>query len=168
MSTATRATMLGVLLLIIAQSAQSEIPNNVMGRLFLSPGERAKIDQNRGKDESADVAFGNVESGEAATPIEEGLALNGLVRRADGNDVIWVNGQIIGDRLGDSEEITVRIGPDKNNNVVIESAGIPRPVRLKPGQAWDRDTNAVVDCFRCTQTDTVDDAELNDEENTEE
>ena len=163
--------LIGVLCLLIAQVAQlaqAEIPNDVIGRLFLSPGERAKIEKNRGKDSSADVAFGAVESVEPVKSVEESLALNGLVRRADGNDIVWINGQIIGDRLGDSPEVKVRQGPDKDNSVVVESAGIPRPVRLKPGQAWDRNTNTVVDCFRCTSINVADDDEFSDEENADE
>lgn len=155
-------------LLALPHAALAELPNDTIGRLFLSPAERAKIEQTRGKEIAADITFGETDPGEAAKPSDEAVALNGLVRRADGNDIVWVNGQIIGDRLGSLAEIKVHKGPDANNNVVLESTGIPRPVRLKPGQAWDRTTNRAVDCYRCTALDNDTTSAMTDDSDSDE
>lgn len=148
--------------------APAEINNNFIGRLFLTPAERAQIEQARGQDNAADIAFGSTDPSEPARQADEAVALNGLVRRADGNDIVWVNGRMIGDRLGDDANITVRRSPDVNNEVVIESAGVPRPVRLKPGQAWDRNTDRVVDCYRCSDSDAASAPSQADASNSEE
>lgn len=146
-------TATSILLLSLPFSANAELPNDIIGRLFLSPAERAKIEQTRGQDIATDVTFEDTAPKAAVKPKGAAVALNGLVRRADGNDVIWVNGQMIGDRLGTSAEVKVRRGPDANNNVVLESTGIARPVKLKPGQSWDKLTNKAVDCYRCADPD---------------
>ena len=151
---AGRRCLVTLILLSGLQPATAEVPNDVIGRLFLPPAERARIELARGREDAMDVSFTAIESGQKVERPDESVALNGVVRRADGNDVIWVNGRMIGDRLGDAETIKVRQGPDANNNVVLEASGVPRPVRLKPGQAWDRDTGSVVDCYRCTRADT--------------
>lgn len=153
----SRAPALAVMAVLFACpfTATAELANDTLGRLFLSPAERAKIENSRGQEAASEMTFDEAGPQIAAKPTDATVALNGLVRRADGNDIIWVNGQIIGDRLGTSTDVKVRRGPDAANNVVLESIGTARPVKLKPGQSWDNATNKAVDCFRCM--DPVDD-----------
>lgn len=156
-----RVALLAILALPVARA---EIPNDAIGRLFLTPSEREKIEQSRGQEAAAEISFDGADPTETTRPIDETLALNGLIRRTDGTDVVWVNGKMLGDGLGRSDTIKVRRGPDVDNNVIVESAGVPRPVRLKPGQAWDRGTGRVVDCYRCTEKSELEPAQDNDNE----
>ncbi|MGE5028237.1 MAG: hypothetical protein ACM3JK_07160 [Betaproteobacteria bacterium] len=92
-----------------------------IGRLFFYPEERAMLDQMRNKD------------GAISTPAEQ-IRLNGIVRRSDGKNTVWINQQPQHEnRLHQGIAIP---GQDARPSAILTlpSGG---QVRLKAGQTFD-------------------------------
>ncbi|MCC6206786.1 MAG: hypothetical protein IT488_01350 [Gammaproteobacteria bacterium] len=96
-----------------------------LGRLFMTGQERAEIDRLRASaprnDESRSA------SSSQASPSYSALRLDGVVRRSDGPDMLWVNG----------ERMATDGGMDARDRVRVHAPGGGRPVWMKPGQVFD-------------------------------
>ncbi len=94
-----------------------------IGRLFMTPEERADLDALRALGNDAVAA--TLGQPHPASPDQQ-VVLNGVVRRSRGPDVVWVNGA----------------------RATLEQAS-GALARLKPGQVWIPATGRVTECFGC-------------------
>ena len=119
-------------LLFSLNSASAE-----MGRLFFTPGERAKLDELRANAKSvelADVVSGEVPI-EVAPPAD--VSIQGYVKRSDGKkSTVWVNGQPVQENSnGGGVEVGKLQG--NSNQVPLTLPGSGKSLRLKAGQTYN-------------------------------
>ncbi|MHB9103110.1 MAG: hypothetical protein ACYC2E_16575 [Sulfuricella sp.] len=99
-----------------------------LGRLFFSPGERARLDQVRNGHASASAPAGQ----QAST---EQITLNGIVRRSSGKTTTWIN-QVPQNENETPQGITVWQGQtSKPSALLLLPSG--KKVNLKAGQTFD-------------------------------
>lgn len=119
------------LVLVFAGQLQlhaADFEENSLETLFTTPSERRSINQARRGNSAANP---NVSGG--------GVVVNGLVKRSDGKNTVWVNGKnnLESNRLGD-----VRVlNRNKGDKVGLRVDG--RTVYMKPGEKWTEDTGKV-------------------------
>ncbi len=128
-----------------------------IGRLFLTPAERARIDLTRANSDSGDRI--DVLTVGRAKPIEQ-IVMNGFVQRSGGPDTVFVNGESFHDERPRADAIKLLSGPDEENRVVVGKRN-QGSARLKPGQAWDLRNDQIVECSACAvdETDSATDTE---------
>lgn len=121
-----------------------------IGRLFMTPAERARIDAIR--------VTGNAEhrvdlnAAVPARPVDQ-IIVNGFVQRSAGPDTVFVNGLALQDERPRADDIMLVRGPDGENHVVVAKQN-QGSARLKPGQAWDLRNNQIAECSACAVVDT--------------
>lgn len=101
-----------------------------LGRLFLTPAQRADLDARRKArlpDKPAAVA----------SPITR---VDGYVKRSQGPSTVWMNGESLSESSPESPRIE---GPGRGVSFSVGENG--RRVRLKPGEALDRASGEVKD-----------------------
>lgn len=107
-----------------------------LGRLFMTGKERTEIDRLRAsgprRDDSATATSPGLPSASAA------LRLDGVVRRSDGPDTLWVNGEYM---AGDGRM-------DARDRVQVPAASAGRSIWMKPGQVFDPDNGAVRESYQ--------------------
>jgi hypothetical protein len=73
------------------------------------------------------------------------VRVSGYMTRSDGKSVVWANGQnTIDNTRIDDVQIDTR-GLNKSNQVTIRVDG--KAARVKPGEAWVKETNQVVEDY---------------------
>ena len=106
------------------------LPILTLGRLFYTPEQRAALEEARRRNIRAEE-----QAAEASKkPRPDGprtVTLNGVVRRSDGESVIWVNGKPVENEINDG--MRVRLTPDQSG-VTVHDTEKGRTVRLKVGQ----------------------------------
>lgn len=116
------------LLFLIAGNAAAA--DTTLGRLFYTPEQRAALEEARRRNIRAEE-----QAAEASKkPKPDGprtVTLNGVVRRSDGESVIWVNGKPVENEINDG--MRVRLTPDQSG-VTVHDTEKGRTVRLKVGQ----------------------------------
>ena len=117
-----------LLLLVIAGNAAAA--DATLGRLFYTPEQRAALEEARRRNIRAEE-----QAAEASKkPKPDGprtVTLNGVVRRSDGESMIWVNGKPVENEVNDG--MRVRLTPDQSG-VTVHDTEKGRTVRLKVGQ----------------------------------
>lgn len=101
------------ILLLSAICLTSSAESSELGRLFFSPDERTRMEQQALKNQDRsdrDEAPGHI-------------TVNGIIRRGDGSRIAWINGQ--------PQEIGAHSDP---NVVVIRIEGKPQPVEVTVGR----------------------------------
>ena len=120
--------VLCVLLFLIAGNATAA--DLTLGRLFYTPEQRAALEEARRRNIRAEE-----QAAEASKkPKPDGprtVTLNGVMRRSDGESVIWVNGKAVENEINDG--MRVRLTPDQSG-VTVHDTEKGRTVRLKVGQ----------------------------------
>jgi hypothetical protein len=107
-----------------------------LGRLFLTPAQRAALDLRRASRTPDKPAAVIVESPTAR--------INGQVVRSDGRSTVWVNGVPV--REGSqSEGLRVAPAPGSAESVSLAVGEGNRRVELKVGESMNRDTGEVRD-----------------------
>lgn len=131
MNHARALLLLGVLALLPAAShAQS------LGRLFLTPEQRAALDLRRAS---------RVPDKPAAVVVESPTArVDGQVVRSGGRSTVWVNGVAVREGA-QSEGLNVVPAPDGPDSVTLAVGEGERRVELKVGETMNRDTGEVRD-----------------------
>ena len=104
-----------------------------LGRLFLTPEQRASLDARR-KARVPDKPAAVVQS-------SPNTRVDGYVQRSGGPSTVWVNGEALPEQAPESP----RIGGEGRVSVGVGDAG--GRVRLKPGQTLDRGTGEVRDAI---------------------
>lgn len=129
----------GVLVIVAGQVSAAQLD-----RLFSTSAKRAHLDQLRSG--GAPQSDGPVVENDAAVPVIklDPVTLDGIIRRGDGSEVVWVNGQALEQRDA-SGGIVIRRGADQHHRVRIETTDTRRYATLKPGQTWDRQNRRVME-----------------------
>ena len=129
-----RTLTLGMLLLFAA--LPSALHAQSLGRLFLTPEQRAALDLRRAS---------RVPDKPAAVVVESPTArINGQVVRSDGRSTVWVNGQPVREG-GQSEGLRVAPASPTADSVSLAVGEGSRRVELKVGESMNRDTGEVRD-----------------------
>ncbi len=98
-----------------------------LGRLFFSPGERARLDQMRNGNASASAPAGQ------QSPIEQ-ITLNGIVRRSSGKTTAWIN-QLPQNENETPQGVAAQGQAAKPSALLLLPSG--KQVQLKAGQTFD-------------------------------
>lgn len=129
-----------------------------LGRLFVTEGERLKInsmrknelyedrikksESNNEKEKSVDALVKN--SAEKKLEPENNLVtMNGFIRRENGDVTVWMNGAV--GSTGLLKEIKIQKRLDRKNQVVLTSKKEMK--RLKAGQKWNYKTGEIYDSY---------------------
>lgn len=98
-----------------------------LGRLFFTPAQRATLDNMREKNIGTETAGVK----EPAPPLPQNVTLDGIVRRSDGKNTVWLNSRAVtAPKAGD-----IGVSTGKNDNRVrlsVPESG--RSIDLKVGQ----------------------------------
>ncbi len=100
-----------------------------LGRLFFTPAQRATLDSAR--KQNIRVNVGNEEEQAQAAPVPQSMSVNGVVRRSDGKNTVWLNNRAVTNQ----QPTGVNVSTNKRNNRVkltVPESG--RSVDLKVGQ----------------------------------
>ncbi|MGK5078936.1 hypothetical protein [Janthinobacterium sp. HLX7-2] len=131
-----RALLLCVLLAGTALCAQAQGPQ--LGRLFLSPEQRAQLDAQRYGPPPADPVLAAPAPPPPPPPPGPPVELNGVVQRSSGRSTIWLNqtpqnephNRLRGGMNGKGSTLSLRLS---NGQLIL----------LKPGQRYDPASGSV-------------------------
>lgn len=144
-----RVLLLMVIFLAPLGTTQAE---DRLGRLFLTPAERANLDYVRQTSKPPDRIIRN-EATEAADvelappPPASTVTVQGYVKRSDGKGTVWVNRQPLRETSSQGDIGVGRLG-GTDGRVRLKLSGTGKEVRLKAGQTYDPMTGAVVEHAR--------------------
>lgn len=140
-----RARFGALLLLMLVQGMASGAE---LGRLFLSPAERAAIDAARQGVERARAMPGALtadhDETETSALLEapaEAVTVNGYIARSAGAATVWING-----RDGAPGKLSPPARDGQRVNVPLNGSG--GQVALKPGQSFDPESRQVSDAYQ--------------------
>lgn len=142
MSRRATPTLMFFMYLLTGGSAQAA--DAVLGRLFFTPVERAKLDARR----LEAIANANrpapppVAEAPPKAPQSQVLTLNGVVRRSDGESTVWINGKSVSRQ---SEFGSRAVG---EGAVGVDLPGSGKRVRLKVGQSVESLSGVVEESYR--------------------
>ena len=129
-----RAAELIALMLVLALPAPLQAQS--LGRLFLTPEQRAALDLRRAS---------RVPDKPASVVVESPTArIDGQVVRSGGRSTVWVNGQPVREG-GQSEGLRVAPASPTADSVSLAVGEGSRRVELKVGESMNRDTGEVRD-----------------------
>lgn len=119
---------------------------STLGRLFMTPAERAALDAERSHP-GAEVA-----APAPAATLPEQVLLSGVLTRSRGPDTVWINGE-----QATAGQVVTRVqpGPDASHRVTVTDPAVGTTARLKPGQVWTPRTGRVSECLGCKSPDTA-------------
>ena len=127
-----RAPALILLTLVLALPAAVQAQS--LGRLFLTPEQRAALDLRRAS---------RVPDKPAAVVVESPTArIDGQVVRSSGRSTVWVNGQAVREG-GQAEGLRVAPASRTADSVTLAIGEGARRVELKVGESMNRDTGEV-------------------------
>jgi hypothetical protein len=122
-----------------ALTAQAQVQSPQLGRLFLSPEQRAQLDAQRYGPPPSDPALASAPAPPPPPPAPP-VELNGVVQRSSGRSTVWLNQEaqnephnhLARDKSGTPGILTLRLS---NGQVVL----------LKPGQRYDPASGTVTE-----------------------
>jgi hypothetical protein len=118
-----RATCVCALMLLAWTAGAAEL-----GRLFFTPEQRASLDKARQQNNRAEVG---TENEQPAAPVPQNISVNGVIRRSDGKNTIWLNNRVVGEQLKSGVKVTARAS-DSRVRLSVPDSG--RDIDLKVGQ----------------------------------
>jgi hypothetical protein len=124
--------VVAVLLMALGTPGFAQEPS--LGRLFLTPEQRATLDNARRNRIRAEALAATVDR-KPKIPPARSVTINGIVSRSDGESTIWVNGHPTEGQTEDGMRVT--ISPGSQSSVVLREPEKGRRVRLKVGQKAD-------------------------------
>lgn len=128
--------VLGMLVLAVFVTAPSHLHAQTLGRLFLTPEQRAALDLRRAS---------RVPDRPAAVIVESPTArIDGQVVRSDGRSTVWVNGLPVREGA-QSEGLRVAPASSSADSVTLAVGENARRVELRVGDSMNRDTGEVRD-----------------------
>lgn len=120
--------------LLIALGSSGSAQEPVLGRLFLTPEQRAALDNARRNRIRAEAVAATADK-KPKIPPARNVTINGIVSRSDGESTIWVNGRPTEGQTDDGMRVT--ISPDSQSSVLVREPVKGKRVRLKVGQSAD-------------------------------
>ena len=137
-----------ILLIFFYQSSALAADN--LGRLFLTPDQRAQLETVRAqRDRRLPVMADTTEI--APAPVPQGpdvVTYNGIVRRSDGKSTVWINGKPVNERnrVNNASEVNVLgVRRDGAVSVAIPQAG--RTGSLKVGQSLEVTSGVIEESY---------------------
>ncbi len=137
--------MLCAMLLLLAHGLAT---GSELGRLFLSPAERAAIDTARHGTERALTTPSSITADGEDTPTgaaleapAEAITVNGYIARSAGASTVWING-----RDGTPGKLSAPAHDGRRVKVPLKGSG--GQVALKPGQSFDPGSRQVSDAYQ--------------------
>jgi len=127
--------ILAVFLLLLPSIGMAA--EQTMGRLFFTPGQRARMDVARQQERS--VRFDVEQQDDASPPTN--VTLNGVVTRSDGKTTVWIN-----NRIQTDASQTATVGKRGEIRIITPEAG--RSVPLQVGQSIDMSSGKVEERYR--------------------
>src|SRR6478735_5420725 len=113
-------------LLAIANAASAA----ELGRMFFTPAQRATLDNAR--KQNIRVEIGNEsEQQPAAAPVPQNVSVNGIIRRSDGKNTIWLNNRVVNEQNPSGMNAAI-VKSDNRVRLSVPDSG--RSVDLKVGQ----------------------------------
>lgn len=145
-----RALVLVLLWLVAAPLAAAEL-----GRLFLTPAERAAVDRIRYAapvpavevTEQASDGAAQAADDAAAAPPGPAVTLDGYVRRSAGPPTVWVNGTDSYRGNFAEQGVDARGLEVDAARVRLPRRGVDAPLHLKPGQTFDPETARISEAY---------------------
>jgi len=132
------------------------LPAESLGRLFTTPSQRAYIDKFKSRyikgEKIEPVVHTEPKHKKNAASVEMPITYNGLVKRSNGKNVVWVNGVLVDSDQAQNKSHQVKVlgNVSRDNSVIVKPQGSSRVVRLKPGQKWIPEIRAVTDPHQST------------------
>jgi hypothetical protein len=133
----------GFLLACLAVPAFADEPPP-LGRLFLTPEQRAALDNARRNRIRAEAQAAAADK-KPKIPLAKSVTINGVITRSDGESTVWVNGRPTDGQTEDG--MRVDISPGTDSSVVVREPEKGRRVRLKVGQRADLVTGRVQESY---------------------
>jgi hypothetical protein len=130
----------------------SALAADALGRLFLTPDQRNRLEQRRQSNIKEVVA--QTANTEAEEPVASYLTLQGQVVRSNGEQTIFINGAPYLGR--ESPKGTQLVSGKRLGEIVIVPAEGAAPVQLKVGQSLDKNSLTIDDAVLRAGTITVD------------
>lgn len=129
-----------------------------LGRLFLTPAERAALDvvrQNSRPPEKIVTPNNAAEDEESITDVVAPpvVSVQGYVKRSDGKGTVWINGQPVQEKSA-SKDFEVGRLQGNTNQVPIKLPSTGQTIKLKAGQSYDPTSGKLVDNLRETPAST--------------
>jgi hypothetical protein len=136
------ASLLLATLVASTAFAQQDTP---LGRLFLTPEQRAALDNaRRNKIRTDTVAAAVVKK--PKPPAARSLLINGVVKRSDGETIVWVSGKPVEGETPDGMQFQVP-PQTPGGTVMVREPERGRRVEIKVGQQVDMLTGRVKEPF---------------------
>ncbi len=114
-----------------------------LGRLFLSPNDRATLDIIRKNSKAPEkvIAAENIEEDEAEitakTISSSPVMVKGYIRRSDGKNTVWVNNQAMMEKTVNKEFSVGSLQKNSGQVQITVNGTEKKTVALKPGQIYD-------------------------------
>jgi hypothetical protein len=125
----------------VAPTLAQEAP---LGRLFLTPEQRAALDNARRNKIRADAVAGATVK-KPKPPAARSVLINGVVKRSDGETIVWVNGKPVEGETPDGMQF--QVVPQGQGAVMVREPEKGRRVEIKVGQQVDMVTGRVKEPF---------------------
>ncbi|MGH8743000.1 MAG: hypothetical protein ACREUY_01840 [Burkholderiales bacterium] len=123
-----------MLLLLLPFSSASAEP---IGRLFFTPEQRATMDNARRQKIKIDV--------ETEAPVMENISVNGVVKRSDGESIVWINNRPIRNRQAPGG---FKITPTDSARVNVQLPQSNRSVDMKVGQSLNAASGRIAESYQ--------------------
>lgn len=127
-------TLRAALLLGVGILATTPALGEDLGRLFLTPEQRAALDARR---------KARIPDKPVAVFVESPVTrVDGMVSRGNGKSTVWVNGEAVPEG-SQPEGMRITRRPTETGRIIVNVGENDNRVDLKIGQAFDRDTGEV-------------------------
>ena len=118
------------------------------GRLFFTPAQRATLDVARKQNIRTEIGNDGSEqpavAAAPAAPLQQNVSVNGLIRRSDGKNSIWINGRVVNERATGGINASVS-GSDNRVRLSVPESG--RKMDIKVGQTVEMVSGAVAENY---------------------
>jgi len=143
-----------VLLTVVGLGTAAPVSADI-GRLFFSPAERAALDRARREADAPPVAESSAPQTESVPQMMEpsapivrpAITIDGYVRRSDGSETLWVNGENSYDGDLASSNIKPLSATVRGHKVRLIPLEEDTVILLKPGESYDPNTGTTVDIY---------------------
>lgn len=164
-----------LLIMPIVVCAETTEPTPTFGRLFNQPSERAKLDANRHKPKlakktQARTQTQSVQAAPTPLPLPDAISMQGYVKRSNGASTVWINhkpvqenttlddvkiGRLTKKNSANSTMIKSDQKIGKVDQLIIKIPANGKYVKLKAGQQYDPETNAIKEVTTLAQENEI-------------
>ncbi len=117
-----------------------------LGRMFYTPAQRATLDTARKQNIRTEIGTDDSEAQQkpVAAPLPQNISVNGIIRRSDGKNTIWLNERPVDERQ--TGGVKAAIGKN-DNRVRLSVPESGRSVDIKVGQTVEMVSGAVDESY---------------------